>query len=109
MQTLVNDLLTLSRLEGSPAPGPGEWTGTQELLEHVVQEARGLSQAIASTPHRIEPSANSASFWVSGAKTELISAMSNLMSNAVRYTTKAWRSSMSATRAPASRPNTCRA
>jgi two-component system phosphate regulon sensor histidine kinase PhoR len=25
MQTLVNDLLTLSRLEGSPAPGAGEW------------------------------------------------------------------------------------
>jgi two-component system, OmpR family, phosphate regulon sensor histidine kinase PhoR len=86
MQTLVNDLLTLSRLEGSPAPGQGEWCGTQELLEHAVQEARGLSQAIASTPHRIEPSAGSASFWVSGAKTELISAMSNLMSNAVRYT-----------------------
>ena len=26
MQTLVNDLLTLSRLEGSPLPGAGEWT-----------------------------------------------------------------------------------
>jgi two-component system phosphate regulon sensor histidine kinase PhoR len=26
MQTLVNDLLTLSRLEGSPLPGAAEWT-----------------------------------------------------------------------------------
>ncbi|MGC4397159.1 phosphate regulon sensor histidine kinase PhoR [Hydrogenophaga sp. T2] len=86
MQTLVNDLLTLSRLEGSPAPGQGEWVSTQELLDHVVQEGRGLTQAIsAAAPHRIEP-LDSPPFWVSGAKSELISAMSNLMSNAVRYT-----------------------
>ena len=26
MQTLVSDLLTLSRLEGSPLPGASEWT-----------------------------------------------------------------------------------
>ena len=85
MQTLVSDLLTLSRLEGSPAPGQGEWCSTSELLEHVVQEARGLSQAIAEPPHVIEPQPGEA-FWIAGAKTELISAMSNLMSNAVRYT-----------------------
>lgn len=86
MQTLVNDLLTLSRLEGSPAPGQGEWVATQELLEHVLQEGRGLTQALsAHAPHRIEP-APGPEFWVSGAKSELISAMSNLMSNAVRYT-----------------------
>lgn len=85
MQTLVNDLLTLSRLEGSPAPGTGEWMAASELLEHVAQEGRGLTQVIASTPHRIEP-LPSPRLWVSGAKSELISAMSNLMSNAVRYT-----------------------
>jgi two-component system phosphate regulon sensor histidine kinase PhoR len=86
MQTLVNDLLTLSRLEGSPAPGQGEWVSTQELLDHVVQEGRGLTQVIsAAAPHRIE-ALDGVPFWVSGAKSELISAMSNLMSNAVRYT-----------------------
>ncbi len=85
MQTLVSDLLTLSRLEGSPAPGPGEWISARELLDHVVQEGRGLTQAIASEPHRIEPE-QVGELWVSGAKTELISAMSNLMSNAIRYT-----------------------
>ena len=47
MQTLVNDLLTLSRLEGSPAPGTAEWTDVGELTQHVVQEARGLSAVIA--------------------------------------------------------------
>jgi two-component system, OmpR family, phosphate regulon sensor histidine kinase PhoR len=85
MQTLVSDLLTLSRLEGSPAPGPGEWILNQELLSHVIQEARGLSQAIAQPPHAIVAS-EASTFWVSGAKTELLSAMSNLLSNAVRYT-----------------------
>ncbi len=45
MQTLVSDLLTLSRLEGSPAPGPGEWMDGDELLSHALQEARGLSHS----------------------------------------------------------------
>lgn len=85
MQTLVSDLLTLSRLEGSPAPGPGEWIDSGELLTHVIQEAQGLTQAIAQPPHEIRAVA-STPFWVSGAKTELLSAMSNLLSNAVRYT-----------------------
>jgi len=85
MQTLVSDLLTLSRLEGSPAPGPGEWILNDELLSHVIQEARGLSQAIAQPPHTIV-ALDASAFWVSGAKTELLSAMSNLLSNAVRYT-----------------------
>ncbi|MBT9466855.1 phosphate regulon sensor histidine kinase PhoR [Hydrogenophaga sp.] len=85
MQTLVSDLLTLSRLEGSPAPGPGEWIDSEELLTHVVQEARGLTQAISAIPHQIDPRPGP-SMWVSGAKTELLSAMSNLVSNAVRYT-----------------------
>ncbi|MDR7096141.1 phosphate regulon sensor histidine kinase PhoR [Hydrogenophaga laconesensis] len=85
MQTLVSDLLTLSRLEGSPAPGPGEWIGADELLRHVLSEARGLTQAIAATPHDIDP-VSGPDLWISGARTELLSAMSNLMSNAVRYT-----------------------
>ena len=85
MQTLVSDLLTLSRLEGSPSPGAGEWVDGDELLSHVLQEARGLTQVIAHPPHQIE-SAQGPALLVSGAKTELLSAMSNLMSNAVRYT-----------------------
>lgn len=85
MQTLVSDLLTLSRLEGSPAPGPGEWIEALELAQHVVQEAVGLSSAIARPVHVIELESGPR-FWVSGVKTELLSAMSNLLSNAVRYT-----------------------
>jgi two-component system, OmpR family, phosphate regulon sensor histidine kinase PhoR len=85
MQTLVSDLLTLSRLEGSPAPGLGEWMPLQELSSHVMQEARGLSQAIAQPVHQLELLGD-VDAWVSGSKSELLSAMSNLLSNAVRYT-----------------------
>jgi two-component system phosphate regulon sensor histidine kinase PhoR len=85
MQTLVSDLLTLSRLEGSPSPGVGEWMSTQELLAHVHQEALGLSQTLGTVIHQIDVE-DGPVFWVSGAKTEVLSAMSNLMSNAVRYT-----------------------
>lgn len=85
MQTLVSDLLTLSRLEGSPAPGNSEWTGSDELLHHVLQEARGLTAALAQPHHQIVECAGPV-FEVSGARSELLSAMSNLLSNAVRYT-----------------------
>ena len=85
MQTLVNDLLTLSRLEGSPSPGTSEWTDVGELVQHVVLEAHGLSAVIASPQHRIDVDAGPA-LQVAGSRTELFSAMSNLLSNAVRYT-----------------------
>jgi two-component system phosphate regulon sensor histidine kinase PhoR len=85
MQTLVSDLLTLSRLEGSPVPGQGEWAPANELLGHVMQEAKGLSAAISRPVHEIVES-GVPTLSVSCAKTELLSAMSNLLSNAVRYT-----------------------
>ena len=85
MQMLVSDLLTLSRLEGSPAPGPGDWLNTDDLLSPAVQETRALSSVIAQPPHEITQ-VTDAVFCVSGNKSELHSAMSNLLSNAVRYT-----------------------
>ncbi|CAN1530744.1 BaeS Signal transduction histidine kinase [Burkholderiaceae bacterium] len=85
MQMLVSDLLTLSRLEGSPVPGQGDWMPMNELMSHVLQEAKGLSQAIAQPVHTIE-AVGAEGGQVSGSKSELLSAMSNLLSNAVRYT-----------------------
>ena len=85
MQMLVSDLLTLSRLEGSPTPGQGDWINTEDLMASALQEARALSSVIAQPPHKITPMAEIA-FSVSGNKSELHSAMSNLLSNAVRYT-----------------------
>lgn len=85
MQTLVNDLLTLSRLEGSPVPSTAEWVGVSELLRQAVQEAQGLSAVIADPVHRIEV-VPGPELQVAGSRNELLSAMSNLLSNAVRYT-----------------------
>ncbi|WP_374409446.1 phosphate regulon sensor histidine kinase PhoR [Hydrogenophaga sp.] len=85
MQTLVNDLLTLSRLEGSPAPGASEWVAVQDLMQPAVQESQGLSAAIAHPVHQIEV-VTGPSMHVAGNRGELFSAVTNLLSNAVRYT-----------------------
>ncbi len=85
MQTLVNDLLTLSRLEGSPFPGGHEWTTTSALLAQCEQEARALSAVLAPHGHKIEFEIG-ATCEIAGVQTELYSAMSNLVTNAVRYT-----------------------
>ena len=84
MQTLVSDLLTLSRLEGSALPGVGEWTPVAVLMAQCEQEARALSQVMAKSQDlRFDaPSA----VQIAGSPMELLSAMSNLASNAVRYT-----------------------
>lgn len=92
MQHLVEDLLVLSRLEGSPLPGLNPWTPVALLLRQCEDEARGLSMALTRAqgrPHVIEfpqlpPGADLGE--IAGAATELQSAFSNLLANALRYT-----------------------
>ena len=91
MQTLVSDLLTLSRLEGSPLPGMSERTQVAALWQACVQDARGLaggSHEGSPLTHELvlqfDPALEGES--VAGARAELQSAMSNLISNALRYT-----------------------
>ena len=87
MQTLVNDLLTLSRLEGSPPPA-GDPVDLGPLMAQCEAEARGLSDLLhpaEGKPQKLrfgEPPA----FQLAGAAGELRSAVSNLINNAVRYT-----------------------
>ena len=85
MQTLVEDLLTLSRLEGSPLPGASEWTATRTLFAQCEQEARALSGMLAPQGHQLvfEPGS---SCEIAGIHNEICSALSNLVTNAVRYT-----------------------
>jgi two-component system, OmpR family, phosphate regulon sensor histidine kinase PhoR len=85
MQTLVNDLLTLSRLEGSPAPSSFEWATTSALLAQCEQEAQALSALLAPVAHHITFKA-ARSCEIAGVQAELYSAMSNLVVNAIRYT-----------------------
>ncbi|HVE53429.1 MAG TPA: phosphate regulon sensor histidine kinase PhoR [Ramlibacter sp.] len=84
MQTLVNDLLALSRLEGSPLPGSGDWTLLASLLAQCEQEANALTGTLGKDLSvEFEPVVG---VWISGIGSELQSALSNLVSNAVRYT-----------------------
>ncbi|MES2191649.1 MAG: phosphate regulon sensor histidine kinase PhoR [Pseudomonadota bacterium] len=85
MQTLVNDLLTLSRLEGSPFPGINEWMTTGALLAQCEQEARALSLLLAPQGHQLVFDGGPAC-EIAGVQAEIYSAMSNLVTNAVRYT-----------------------
>jgi two-component system phosphate regulon sensor histidine kinase PhoR len=84
MQTLVNDLLTLSRLEGSRPPGAQEWIAAGALALQCEQEARGLGASLGKR-HELR-FAPPPPVDIGGAPAELQSALSNLVSNAVRYT-----------------------
>lgn len=85
MQSLVSDLLTLSRLEGSPLPSAQEWVPMAPLFEHCRQEVTELSRVLWGQPQQLyfEIAPDIA---VAGSSTELHSAMLNLIGNAVRYT-----------------------
>ena len=90
MQSLVADLLTLSRLEGSPQPGFDVAWHVRDWLRLVEDEARALSAHMLPTGPghdlRIDCPADVASAVLLGDARELQSALSNLVSNAVRYT-----------------------
>jgi two-component system phosphate regulon sensor histidine kinase PhoR len=92
MQSVVQDLLTLSRLEGSPLPGMGEWTAMPVLLQRCEDEGRALSALLTQSQQRSHDlqfpalSAPEVALDIAGSLPELQSALSNLVSNAVRYT-----------------------
>ena len=84
MQALVNDLLTLSRLEGSPLPGGGDWTPLAGLTAQCEEEVRALAGVLGKALSiQCEPTP---ALEVSGVASEIHSAMANLATNAVRYT-----------------------
>jgi two-component system phosphate regulon sensor histidine kinase PhoR len=85
MQTLVSDLLTLSRLEGSPLPSTHEWVSTDMLMLQCEQDAHDLSHLLWTQSHdfRFE---RTEGCEIAGSAVELHSAMSNLVGNAIRYT-----------------------
>jgi two-component system, OmpR family, phosphate regulon sensor histidine kinase PhoR len=81
MQTLVSDLLTLAQLEGSPRPTAERWVPLNQLLAQVEADARALSAGRhALTVARKEGA------QIAGVEAELLSAITNLIHNAIRYT-----------------------
>lgn len=81
MQTLVADLLTLAQLEGSPRPAPDRWVAMDALLARIAADAEALSAGRHRLHLRPETDVE-----VAGIESELLSAIANLVTNAVRYT-----------------------
>ena len=81
MGHLVGDLLTLAQLEGSPRPAGDKWVRLASLFGQVEAEARALSAG----RHTIVVSDPGAA-RIAGVESELLSAIGNLVNNAVRYT-----------------------
>ena len=81
MTTLVEDLLTLAKLEGSPRPTCERWTPVARLFAQVESEARGLSAGRHTFRFTVQGEDE-----LAGNESEWTSAVANLVSNAVRYT-----------------------
>ncbi len=81
MKALVDDLLTLTRLESSPMPGAGDIEPVDvAMLESVVNEARQLTTAAHDIVLDADPGV-----VASAVPAELHSAFFNLVANAIRY------------------------
>jgi two-component system phosphate regulon sensor histidine kinase PhoR len=80
MQRLIEDMLTLSRLESAEYPLKRERVDVHALVEQVANDARALSNG----RHEIGFTVDGPD--VMGSLDELRSAFGNLASNAVRYT-----------------------
>jgi two-component system phosphate regulon sensor histidine kinase PhoR len=89
MQSLVADLLTLSQLEVSQSPNGQDYVSLPDLINQVISEANALTSLIADqfSGQKHELIFDQAPcLYVMGSKSELFSALSNLVSNAIRYT-----------------------
>ena len=81
MKTLVEDLLTLANLESNALPAATNELQMNTLIALVRNDADALSDGKHSLSYDIESSLN-----LLGDEREILSAFSNLVSNAIRYT-----------------------
>ena len=82
MDNLVNQLLTLSRIEAAPTVDLSHLVDMPAMLGLLEQEARALS---GESAHQIEFQVQS-NLFVKGDRDQLRSAVSNLVYNAIHYT-----------------------
>jgi two-component system, OmpR family, phosphate regulon sensor histidine kinase PhoR len=81
MLRLIEDLLTLSALESSAQPARETAIDVHRLLGGIAEEARALSAGRHAVQLKLGPPAT---LW--GDEHEMRSAITNLVSNAIRYT-----------------------
>lgn len=82
MQRIIDDMLMLAQLEGDGGRGADNDVNVPNLLHLIRSEAIALS---GSRRHRIEVDADPG-LWLRGNESELRSAFSNLVGNAVQHT-----------------------
>ena len=81
MKSLVEDLLTLANLESNALPAATNEVNIKTLMALVKNDAEALSQGRHAFTFDIESNSN-----LLGDEREILSAFSNLVSNAIRYT-----------------------
>ncbi|MBK6981839.1 MAG: phosphate regulon sensor histidine kinase PhoR [Betaproteobacteria bacterium] len=80
MQRLVEDLLMLSRLEDSRYPLREEPIDMPALVQSVLVEAESINRGEHRIASRLDPQ------WLLASREEVRSAVTNLVTNAIRYT-----------------------
>ncbi|MCU7933340.1 MAG: phosphate regulon sensor histidine kinase PhoR [Candidatus Thiodiazotropha sp. (ex Dulcina madagascariensis)] len=83
MNSIINDLLTLSRLEMGEAPSAEKPVAIPDMLRRIVEQARLLADQKGG--YEIELLLDE-KLWLLGEESELLSAFSNLIFNAVIHT-----------------------
>lgn len=86
IKTLVQDLLVLAKLEGSPIPDKNTQVLVDELLLQCQHDAKALAYTLPNAPKQVVFENSMPKTVVLGVRNELQSAMSNLVTNAIRYT-----------------------
>jgi two-component system phosphate regulon sensor histidine kinase PhoR len=82
MQTLLNDLLLLAKLEATDYPSDNHPVDAGELLRTI----KGDAQALSGSKNQTITLDIESDMQLKGSETELRSAFSNLIFNAVKYT-----------------------
>ena len=89
MQSLVADLLTLSQLEATQSPNSQDYVSLPDLVTQVMSEANAFTSMLAEQQSGKKHALvfdQVPILWLIGSQKELFSALSNLVSNAIRYT-----------------------
>ena len=81
MCRIVEDLLRLSRLEATPGAAPAEPIDVARMLAMIAGDARALSEGAHHVSHEADQELSLLGDW-----SELYSAFSNVVFNAVQYT-----------------------
>jgi two-component system phosphate regulon sensor histidine kinase PhoR len=84
MRSLVSDLLTLAQIEGSPRPASDRWIKVDELMGRIETDGKALSRERHTMTFVTDAGGRHGE--IAGIESEWLSAMGNLVSNAVRYT-----------------------